>query len=571
MAFKQLVSAIGLSVGLGVMALPSQAQFESTGLGEIDSWGIGGLSQADGALPVTLWQNSSAETLEPLFARINPRGLTPTTRDLLTRILLSPSRAPTGEKADRLMQQRMRLIWELGELDAYVDIARQLPEQENVKSGTHAQIETQFLKGNFASACSQARSVAETSAFMFQARATCFALENNFDSTDLAMELGQEFEASDPWLIRAFSAMRTMPENPEERDEDELPAANFSTGITTALSLEAGFPVELDEISGTNPGIARQVALRDGVPRDVRIAMARLAAFAGLMTAEELRNAYRLDPEPLPEPEAEPDEPSEVVEEVDEPPELTLRDPVDPLDEALQTAFHPDATPEEIVRAARRALILVQSDPSRFSITAGVLTPVITRFRDPEAIGDNSEFFAIAAFAAGEVSLANRIQTMSLREGGPEENPYFQAWLDGLKVVTGADRSPASSRTVSDRLAEHTPSGGRSKALQMMLTFMTFDLPISPGAHEFAAGPSGDLISTGTSVSGKDMFLIESGMASSSYGEAFLRIIRVVGQRPDTVQALDMAALISLLQDAGYDAEARTLALEALAFQKPVN
>ena len=114
--FRHLAVSALASVGLACLAPSgfSQGALQSTGLGEIDPWGIGAISRAEGALPVTLWQGSEAEILRPLLTRINVRGLTPVTRDLLTRTLLSPSRAPTGEGSDELMAERMRLIWELG-------------------------------------------------------------------------------------------------------------------------------------------------------------------------------------------------------------------------------------------------------------------------------------------------------------------------------------------------------------------------------------------------------------------------------------------------------------------------
>lgn len=567
--FIGAVASLGLGLCSGVSL--AQGALESTGLGEIDPWGVGNLSRAEGALPVTLWQGSSAETLMPLLGRLSPSSLSPVTRDLLVRVLLSPGRAPTGEGSDRLLRQRMRLIWDLGQLETYSALVRNMPDVDGIKSTTEANVEIQFLKGNEASACSVVRSSIEVSPYLFQARAVCFALEGNFASANLAIELGLEQNAQDPWIQTAINALETLPEDEEERAKAKLPDANYKSGLTTALSFVGGFPIPENSAGRVNPGFAREIALRADVERPLRIEMARRAAFSGLMTAEELREAYRQDPEP----EIEPDD------EVEDKDPIEAEDPVeedendnegaswaDPLDRALVVNADPDASDKKKLNTIRRALIRVRSDPERFALTAGVLHPELARIRDIEAIGPNAEFFAIAMFAAGDQSQANRFQRMSGIEGGPEEDPFLQAWLDGVRVVSGADRSSASPRAISRRLAENASVSSQDAAAKMLHYFLVFGGGLAPEAIDFLAGDAGATLGKGTGIDVKDQVLIRANLTSGSLGEALLRIIGALGRNPDNIQSADLVEILELLSAHGFQPEARTLALEGLNYQR---
>ncbi len=581
--FKPLAAAASVLAGACLVAPVALSQaFESTGLGEIDPWGVGTLSRADGALPVTLWDGSRAEDLEPLLARINARNVTPVTRDLLTRMLLSPARSPEGD-ADALLAQRLRLVWELGEIEAYAELAGRLPEMGDgeLRSASTAQTEQEFARGNLASACSAVRSASQNDAYSLQARATCFALERNFSSADLAIELSQEFDADNQWLIRAINALRTLPEDPEERAEADLPPASFETGQAIAISLDAGFPYEARDIRLMNPGFARVVALRKDVSRALRIEAAKRAAFAGLMTADELRNAYRLEPVPeadIPESEtteedaAQSDDAEAAVEDDEEAEaeENTVNAPVDPLDEALQLAADPDAEAEEVVQAMRRALMLAQSSQSRFALTAGVLAPDLAKMDDVTALGENAELFALAGFAAGDPQLSAKFQEAPDIEGGPDEDPYLQAWLNALRVVTGADSSAESVRVASANLADRSSDETELSSVRMMQYLLIFGDTLSADANGFIAGDAGDRLNDGTAIAPKDQFLIASGLNGEGAGEGLLRLISVLGNEPEKLRSADLAFALSALMANGFENEARAIALENLAYQKPV-
>ena len=571
--FKRVCSGLFLSAALLVVPASAQGSFESSGLGELESsglgmldpWGVGPLSRAEGAMSLSQWQDSDIEVLTGLFNNIRTETLTPVTRDLLRRVLLSSSRRPAGEGSDELLVQRLFLIRELGELGAYISIMEQLPETEGLMSAHSARIDLQLLRGNLASACSTVRQTGGSEPYIFRARAGCFALEGNFSAADLALELGTDFGAADPWLSEAINAVRVLPPEPTERQLSRLPAANFASGLNAAISLEFGLPIADDVTATLNPGFAAELISRSDLPRSLRIPFADRAAAAGMLSPEQVRRAYRLDPLPLrPTTDPDSDEPSDDAA-------LAINAPVNALDEVLQIASIPSTEEIDIVRGVRTALGSSAGTPEQFASTAGILLPLMDGLRSLKAIGNNSELFALAAFAAGDQRMADRFQRLVEIEGGPEGDAFMQAWLDGLRIVSGADPAPASARIVSARLAEVARGPQRISAARMMAVFMALDLPLSPEARGFLSDNTGSLLNVGRDIDPQNKALLRAAFVSDSTGEAFLRVVTTTTPRPERVQADALINLLILLIDQGLDSEARALALEALNFQNPGN
>ena len=571
--FKRVCSGLFLSAALLVVPASAQGSFESSGLGELESsglgmldpWGVGPLSRADGAMSLSQWQDSDVEVLTGLFNNIRTETLTPVTRDLLRRVLLSSSRRPAGEGSDELLVQRLFLIRELGELGAYISIMEQLPETEGLMSAHSARIDLQLLRGNLASACSTVRQTGGSEPYIFRARAGCFALEGNFSAADLALELGTDFGAADPWLSEAINAVRVLPPEPTERQLSRLPNANFASGLNAAISLEFGLPIADDVTATLNPGFAAELISRSDLPRSLRIPFADRAAAAGMLSPEQVRRAYRLDPLPLrPTTDPDSDEPSDDDA-------VVINTPVNALDEVLQIASIPSTEEIDIVRGVRTALVSSAGTPEQFASTAGILLPLMDGLRSLKAIGNNSELFALAAFAAGDQRMADRFQRLVEIEGGPEGDAFMQAWLDGLRIVSGADPAPASARIVSARLAEAARGPQRISAARMMAVFMALDLPLSPEARGFLSDNTGSLLNVGRDIDPQNKALLRAAFVSDSKGEAFLRVVTTTTPRPERVQADALINLLILLIDQGLDSEARALALEALNFQNPGN
>ncbi|MAI90959.1 hypothetical protein [Ponticaulis sp.] len=559
--FKHALIAATALGGLMVAApmASSQAMFESTGLGDIDPWGVGTLSQADGAFPLTLWQGSEAEDLLPVLMRIDARSLTPVSRDILRRVLLSSSRAPEGEGADQLLAQRIRLIWALGELDAYAELARQLPQIDGIPTSLEAQTELSLIRGNLASACSSVRSASQSTPYMFAARATCFALEGNFSSANLALELGAEMGNIDPWVVTAIGALQTLPAEPTPRDLRRLPSANFTSGLSTALSLAGSFPVSDATLEAMNPGIALELAQRSDTSRALRINSADIAAYAGLMSVDARRRAYRTDPVPTVPPN-EDGTPGEVDE--------TINAPVNLMDEALQMANDRGSEEADRVDIYRRVLTLSGADTEKYTADAGLLVQHLSRLRDLDALSNNGEFFALAAFAAGDARQSSRFQRVVEIEGGPQPDLFLQSWLDAMRILTGMDTSAESARLVSTRLAQVGEDTRAAQVSEMLYTMLLQEHPISPVARDFLTGDAGSTLSEGNAVDIQSRILLRSAFTSGATGEALIQLISILGARPDMITPEDLGDVLQLLEAEGFTDVAEALAIEALNYQQ---
>lgn len=587
---KQFVKAGFAAVLLSCSALSASAQLglESTGLGQTDSWSVGNLSNSQGALAPSMWKGSDTKTLSKLFAKLDKRNLTPASRDMLRRVLLSSSQSPSGDGADALLAERLNMIWALGELENYVEIAGQLPEApEKTIPPIEAGLEVQFLLGNFASACSTVRTQSDPDAYLFSARAACFALQGDLASAELALELGRDLGIQQPWQISVFA---TLSEALLEAEADEKtdkksdkkdtksearPPAKFDSGLNAALSLAADLPITSASLTDINPGFAKLISGRNDISRSLRIQTADIAAQAGLMSTDEYLRAYRLEPVPPPPPgsiiieTAETPEDAPVVEKPK--PEDDINAPVNALDAALQAASDPTIDEAEHVRLIRRALSEAQADASRFLVTSRALAPDMRDLGDIEALGDNAERFALVALIAGEPALSAKFQGATEIEGGPKPDATMQAWLDGLRIVNGSDSSPASADLVSEKLTVKVATNMRRPTAKMLSLFLTLDKRVSPKARSFIAEMPQDTLTTGRSADRRELMLTEASFSAGSVGEGLMRMIQLIGRDTSALSVVDLSQLVDILKSSGFETEARSLALEGLRLERPMN
>ncbi len=97
MSVRPDIRALCLALAACSLAPQAMAQtVEAAPLRQIDPWGVGWLGQADGALPVSLWNGASAEILSPLMAALRPEALSPATQAALRRIVLSSGGPAAG-------------------------------------------------------------------------------------------------------------------------------------------------------------------------------------------------------------------------------------------------------------------------------------------------------------------------------------------------------------------------------------------------------------------------------------------------------------------------------------------
>lgn len=538
----------------------AQGTFESSGLGDIDPWGVGTLSRAEGALPNTLWQNSDEKTLSTLFSRTSPRALSPVARELVARTMLSSARRPEGERSDELLLKRLKIIEDLGNPDIYADFIRQTTGVEGVNSPFEVGIDRRFAVGNLASACSTVRATRQTSAYLMNARAVCMALEGDLDSAELALEFARGEGQQDIWFVTVIGAMGV--ENAKSK-----PAPKYDSGLKIALSLGADLPIPANGFSGIHPALAAQLVTRTDIPRSLRIQLADVTAFAGVMSEEDYRKAYRTEPVRVRAVVPTLDGTNIIIpEDEDEPNPNT---PVNPLDEALQAADNAEKTQEERAALYQRALMLARTNLDRYRMTARVLLPEIRRIRSRYVLAQYGELFALTAMIADDSRLASRIINQSVVEGGPPADEFLLAWLDGIQILAGQDRSPQSSLSVSSRLAEYADSATQDRALRMIHMIMSLGGPVAPNARALMSNASDETLRFGREISKRDILLTKAALGSDALGEGALRTALLIGRDASMLKMFDLADLVDALAQSGQEDLARELALEGIRYYRP--
>ncbi|MEZ5892848.1 MAG: hypothetical protein R3C58_06845, partial [Parvularculaceae bacterium] len=147
-----------------------------------DAFTIGAIEPAEGALPPTLWDKSSPQTLDYLLAHAPSRPASPSIGEALRRILLSPGARPAGADAS-LGGKRLLALARAG----FADEAREISSLATAGRGdlyvAEADATVSLLNGEDDAACR--RSAGLTSGreapFWVRLRAFCYARAGELD------------------------------------------------------------------------------------------------------------------------------------------------------------------------------------------------------------------------------------------------------------------------------------------------------------------------------------------------------------------------------------------------------
>lgn len=518
----------------GVMALSPLtvvAQVESEGMSDITAWGARYLEASEGEFPAQLWQGSSDETLLELMRGVKTTRITPAERVLLRRAILSPTRKPTGDKADDLLAERARLMLALGEAEA---AAALVPRLETDARGIDAEtlaVDLALARGDEATACRRVYSAAAMPEGMYWLKlsAVCAVLREEFARAEFAVELATAQGLSDQWFLSAiFAASGDVP-NP--------PNARFDSGLNIALSAKADLDQSRITTSSSRPDLAAAAAQRRGVPPQLAERFAAIAAEAALLTPQDQRRILMAR-----------------MQEDEFAPQNSIQT-------AISTFRDPSATVSE---RARRLDIALRSAGrghiSRIRATSELLLPEVQQLSRTPETAQYALTFAKAALTARDNRLAQRWLNATEFEGATRVDAFEIAALEALDLISGGDKSRASQSAVQTRLISSAQSGVQKREAAKLLTlWQGFDLALGPEARALVA-EHGD---GGTRASPGGLSAIEAAAQSGAIGETVLRVLAETNGAPDKMAARDMASLISALRRVGAEDVAEALAIEA--------
>ncbi len=577
MSFNKALAALAVA---GFATFGASGQIVSSGIGEIDPWGMGYLEPEEKALPSNMWKASNADDLVVLMRKVRTRSLTPAERALLRRAVLSPALKPNGQKADDVMAERARIMFELGEAKAAADLMTRLSKAPPGLDPEQVSADLQLALGNEASACRPVQyGGLKEGAYWARLRAACAALQNNIAGAELAVELAANQGVNDPWLFSAVFAGLG--------ETGEPPNARFDSGISLALSTKANLkaPVNAVAVSG-RPDLAAAMAGRASLPPELRVQGANVAAQAGLISPADHRSIYQL-----------------LVSQPD-------FSPLTSNGAALQRATNPEATIASQARAYSDALESSSGSAARFTATARLLHNDISRLRKGPETAEYAPLFARASIAAGDTQSAVRWTAASryevvkepepgfenfttavqngavIDQGGAyaaqntgmeqiakepetvliEADPFDVAVADAMIVLARAENTPSFATAVGRRLVESAETNVQKSRVARIFTLWT-GLGITPPAEARALMFRANETEP-EAIPSAQVFAVKAAANADAAGEVILSLLGYTKGDPSSIRASDMIVFLDALNTIGAREEARALALEAAGYWK---
>ena len=538
----RILAACAVLFSLGLTA---NAQLRSEGLDDLNLWGVNFLEKDETALSDQSWSASDGETLLALTRRARTRKLSPVEQDLMRRLVLSSADAPEGEAADALLAERVRLMFQIGEASAAAQILPSLKTAPLELENEEIAIDLQLAIGQTEAACLSGAGAGKTGAFWAKLSAVCFALTDNFEEAELAMELAGAQGANDEWLTRAiFAASGALEVKPEAR---------FDSGMSLAISAKAGLEPSISTIANSRLDLAAAIARQDTFTPSMRVQAAGVAAEAGLLSGEEHRALYRA-----------------LVQSEGFSPRTSL-------EVALHTNFKSRSDAGAKARTIRAALQAARGNAARYSAVARLLLPDLLAIKPSAQTERMAIDFVSASLAAGAPEAA--VQWI---EGSPDtdESLFTRIWTAGVLALSGADISGAQTpeqlkEAFSSRQVEAIASGlvansktqkQKQAATRLFVLWHAVGIELPADARQMLTRPEASDAAGRTQVS---PFLLASIGAAAEQGagaEAVLRLIEVTDGDASRLPTMAAASLVAALRALGQEDAARMLALNATGY-----
>lgn len=534
MFYRSCAAALLVST-LAAFTAPASAQveeFELGGLADIDPFGRGYLEEGETAMPTNMWKASRTEDLLPLMRQVRTRQLTPSERTLLRRVVLSPAARPEGERANEVLGERARILYELGEADAASDLLGRLEDNPRGLNAAELSVDLQLALGNEATACRQLVTETREGPYFAKLRAVCAVLQKNAPAAELAVELAQALGVEDDWFFDAvFAASLDEP--------SDLPA-RFDTGLNLALSTALGLEPATDAIATSRPDLAAAIAGRASLPLSIRVPAAGVAAEAGLLEGAPHRRLYR---------------------------DLVRTEGFEaqrPIELAVASFEDTEASAEDRARRLAMALRSSTGNPARFAAAARLFTTYLDR------VGRNADT-ARHALVYARASIANEnldkaaawVRSTGLTDA-PEPDVFDVAFIRSVLVLAGHEASRAEAAEIADALvvAAETPEQ-KAKASRMFALWTVLGIAPPPRARALMATAQAE-----SGVRGDEwrMMAIRAAAEANAAGEVVVATLSLTLGDPTGLATPDLLVILDSLIEIGAEDAAKLLALEASGY-----
>jgi hypothetical protein len=543
------------SVGRGVVAAPARQPTDSVSpaggprvdadrLAEVGIDTAGTLATAEGALPVDMWRDTSRSLVDALLPRLPVGTSSPAMRSLMRRLLLTGAALPRGDgETGRLLDERAEKLWRMGDVADLLKLIAAVPAEGRSPKLWLLDTDARLLAGDTEAACRTAEErVGQQGETSWQKLlGFCHAIGGDADGAALTVALLAERDVDIRTyrsLIDVFGAGRA--EVPKLAEPSPLELAMLRAAALTPAPEAA----QLDDLS-----MLMAIARAEPFAESLRLAAAERTVAAGVLPAAELYPLYQ---------RMRAAKPSAVTSRggarIDPPPASAS--------EIVRQALDADTEGRERTAWAARAL-----EAGRQTGEWLQASHLVAPWLAGAIPGSNVAEFAPAVVPA------------MLVQG---ERGRAEAWIDWLAANPGNEDAAAgllplarlarlrqSQEWTSDTLAEwwqevQGQPGARLRAERLMIMLQaTGDSVPESVWHSLLLGPA--QVST---INIDPAFRTQMVRAARlrRVGETVLLALIALGKNgPQAVGTASMENVVESLRAVGLDADARALAVEAVA------
>jgi hypothetical protein len=539
-----------------------------------DSAGV--LGPAQGGFAPTLWDGTKRPLVDALLPNLPVATTSPAQRAMIRRLLLSTARAPEGQALPgSLMALRIRLLAEMGDAEGVQALLTALPRENRSEPLLRIENESLLLAGETAKACAHAATQLQHGNLPYWQKVLifCQTLAGEREKAALGADLLREGGQEDPGFFLLLDAFGG-------KAPGAFPAIPNPTALHVAMARAAKVEIPEAVLRTASPAILRTVAMDADQPLELRVLAAERAEAAGALPAATLRQSI----EALPLTEAELANPLSTAEALFKEAEAEAKAAAEPparskgakkaaprektLDPALKARallFRAALTQKvPAARAEALAAALAQADKDgRFVTAARLLRPAL------EELDPASEHVKVAPLAVRALLILDQRERAAAwyrQMKGGSASAKVAARLKPLLRLAGmaeaSDWSPHDLNAWWD--TARNEGDPRDRAALLFGLLEGFDNFVPDAFWDrIAAGPAT------VQVSMPHAALWQKMAAASKFGrlgETVLLALTAIGEGgPSEAHPIVMRQVLAALRAVHLDADARTLAVEAMA------
>jgi hypothetical protein len=565
MSARTRVIATALFLAAPLVSTPAFAQVSAAPLDKVDPWGVGYLGKADGALPTTLWANTDADALTPIFATLEPLKLSPAARAALRRVILSSVKPPAGGGA--LIPERLRIIEQLGETERSIDLRKRFPDTSWGMTGDRLASDYELANGRSQTACARVADKRADDPLWMPVRALCYALAGDFNAASMIGEQTLSADGqSDVWLLAALETMRAPTRTP--------PAGRYTTPFEVAVSVAAKLSVPTNSMRDLAPDIAAAIVRHASATPEQKRAALPIAVDGGKLLPSEVVAVLTAKDEA-----ASPDATGKAAAGKSQ---RVAAPKTDFLALALAAAAKDDMAAD--AKATSFAVALKGADtPSDFRLAASALNAAVKALPRNDDTLPNAETFARAALIMGDEKQAADWRKLMDKAPDDTADAWAKARIDLMLSWAGSsgdkgavilnhllDAVPPPQDAKADAKTKATTPAQRELELRrientrILFLYVGTGRQLPPAARALLAS----LRTAGRGVSDAALARILSANDADAHGEAALAAIAEIGPDASAISFAGLCDLLIQLRAAGLSSDADALALEALQVWK---